>query len=534
MRSYVKGPDFELTSLTTHQAFAETAARFADRNALIVPFQGVRLTWRDLAGNVERTARGLAGLGLVPGDRVGVWSTNCAEWIYLQLACARVGLVLVNVNPAYRTHELRYVLRKSGIKALVLHAADERADYREILEEAARGQELALKHVVYLGEESWDRLLSNAADPGPGPFDCHEVVNIQYTSGTTGSPKGALLTHSNLVNNGRVISHGMRMTDADSICLPVPLYHCFGCVDGTMVSLASGAAMVLPSPRFDALAAMQAIHEERATAIYGVPTMFIAILDHEEFPRFNFTSLRTGIMGGAPCPIEVMRRIVTEMHCPQMAIMYGQTETSPNITMVDVDDPLELRISTVGRVCPATELKIAAYDGSEAPAGQPGEVCVRGYLVMKGYDQEPEATARAIDSDGWLHTGDVGVLRPDEYVRLTGRLKDLIIRGGENIYPREVEDFLFTHPKIAEVQVIGIPDEKLGECVAAWVRLRPGETAEEKFRSIECGRRRLKNAGWLPRRASKLFEVTNAAILSRKRSCLSFRQWFSRPRPGPS
>ncbi|HUA85437.1 MAG TPA: AMP-binding protein [Bryobacteraceae bacterium] len=480
MTSYARGPEFALRTQTTHQVFLETAAKFPNHDALIVRHQKLRLTWRELAKEVERTARGLIGLGLEPGDRVGVWATNCAEWIYLQLGCARAGLVQVNVNPAYRAYELAYVLKKSGMKALLLRGEDSRSNYREILDQAiAAEQELALEHIVYLNEDSWTRMIGQGADCGAGPKDCRSVVNIQYTSGTTGSPKGVLLTHHNLINNGLITANSVRLTEVDRICLPVPLYHCFGCVLGTMVAINTGAAMILPAPAFDPLATMQAIQDDRATAIYGVPTMFIAQLQHPDFSRFDFSSLRTGIMAGAPCPVEVMKRVVGDMHCPQMTIVYGQTESSPVITAATVDDSLERRTSTVGKVCPATEVKIVSPTGETVPIGEPGELCARGYLVMKGYDQEPEATARAIDQDGWLHTGDLAAMRPDGYFRITGRLKDMIIRGGENIYPREVEEFLYTHPKIADVQVVGLPDEKLGEAVAAWIKLKSGEKMSE-------------------------------------------------------
>ena len=420
VESYVRGPEIELATRTTPQILAETVARFPDRDALIVRHQNIRLSWRQLGDEVERTARGLIGLGLAPGDRVGVWSTNCAEWIYLQLGSARAGLVQVNVNPAYRSNELAYVLKKSGMKALVLRASDARSNYREILEEAMRGQDLALRHVIYLGEESWDRMIAGGKDAGPGPTNCFDVVNIQYTSGTTGAPKGVLLTHHNLLNNGRIINVGLHYTEQDRVCVPVPMYHCFGCVGGTMVSITSGAAMILPAPTFDPLATMEAVHHHRATSLYGVPTMFIAQLQHPEFSRFDFTSLRTGVMAGAPCPIEVMKRVVSDMHCPQMTIFYGQTESSPVITMAYVDDSFEKRVATVGTACPATEIKIAAPDGTVLPAGEQGELCARGYAVMKGYDKEPEATARAVDKDGWLHTGDLATMRPDGYFRITG------------------------------------------------------------------------------------------------------------------
>jgi fatty-acyl-CoA synthase len=480
MLSYGRGPGTPLLTDTIHQAFAKTAARVPHKTALIVRHQFVRLTFEQLAADVERTARGLAGLGLRCGDRAGVWSTNCVEWVLLHLACARLGAVLVNVNPAYRAHELSYILRKSRMRALFLWEKDARCDYRAILEAARAGQEMALEHVVYCGTDDWVSMIGKGADVPAPEIGCDDVTNIQYTSGTTGSPKGVLLTHRNLLNNAGVIRSGMRLDEKDLVCAPVPLYHCFGCVGGTLVMVLSGAGLLLPAPAFDALATLQAIHEERATAIYGVPTMFIAELGLPGFARFDFTSLRTGIMAGAPCPIEVMKRVVNEMNCPQMTIMYGQTESSPVITMSSADDSLDLRVSTVGCACPNTEVKIvSAATGETAPLGEQGELCTRGYLVMKGYDDDPQATARAVDGEGWLHTGDLATMRADGYFRITGRAKDLIIRGGENIYPRELEEFLYTHPKIADVQILGVPDAKLGEAVAAWIRLRTGESATE-------------------------------------------------------
>jgi fatty-acyl-CoA synthase len=479
MLSYSKGPDVPLLEGTISEAFLKTAKRFSNNDALIVRHQGVRLTFAQLAAEVEAVARGLTGLGLGAEDRIGVWSTNYAEWVLLHLACARIGAVLVNVNPAYRAHELAFVLRKSGMKALFLAEKDSRSDYRSILQEAIAGPALALKHVVYFATNSWREMLAQGAEIPARAASPEEVVNIQYTSGTTGSPKGVLLTHRNVVNNALVCSLGMKTTEHDKICVPVPLYHCFGCVIGTLVCMVTGATLILPSPTFDALATMQAIHEERVTTIYGVPTMFIAELGHAEFSRFDFSSLRTGIMAGAPCPIEVMKRVVNEMHCGAMTIGYGQTESSPIITLSGVDDSLEHRVSTVGRACPATEVKIESATGEAVPVGEQGELCTRGYLVMKGYDQEPEATARAIDKDGWLHTGDLATMQPDGYFRVTGRAKDMIIRGGENVYPREIEEFLYTHPKVADVQVVGLPDEKLGETVAAWIRLKEPATEEE-------------------------------------------------------
>lgn len=482
MLSYSKGQDFPYFEGTISDALRQTTERFPDQEALIACHQDVRLTFAELSAEVEWTARGLAGLGLRARDRIGVWSTNCLEWVLMQLACARIGAVLVNVNPAYRAYELSFVLRKSGMRALFLWEKDKRSDYREILEEARKGQDLALEHVVYFGSDEWTGI-RHGQGGSLVPVDKaigEDVTNIQYTSGTTGSPKGVLLTHRNLLNNAAVISAGMKITPRDRICVPVPLYHCFGCVIGSLTSVYTGATMILPASTFDALATMEAIQAERATTIYGVPTMFIAQLQHPAFHGFDFSSLRTGVMAGAPCPIEVMKRVVNEMHCLEMTIMYGQTESSPVITMSSVDDGLEHRVSTVGRACPNTEVKIVSMETGEiAPVGTQGELCTRGYLVMKGYDQEPEATEKAVDADGWLHTGDLATMRTDEYFRVTGRAKDMIIRGGENIYPREVEEFLYSHPKIADVQVVGLPDRKLGETVAAWIRLKENTTEEE-------------------------------------------------------
>jgi fatty-acyl-CoA synthase len=478
--SQTEGPRAPLLEKTTFEVLRETAERFPGRDALVVRDQGVRLTWSALAAEVERTARGLAGLGLRPGDRVGVWASNCLEWILLHLACARAGLVLVNVNPAYRSHELRFVLAKSRIRAIFLHERDARTDYGAILEESRSGSALTLEHVVFIGGPSWSDMLAGGVDLPPHAGVPEDVANIQYTSGTTGLPKGVMLTHRNLVNNGHVMSLSLRMTCDDRICAPVPLYHCFGSVIGTMVSLVSGAALILPAPQFDTRATLEAVHAERATAIYGVPTMFIAELEHPDFATFDLTSLSKGVMAGSPCPIEIMRRVVDRMHCREMTIIYGQTESSPAITMSRVDDPLELRVTTVGCALPNTEVKIVSTDtGETVPLGQTGELCTRGYLVMKGYDEDPEATAAAVDADGWLHTGDLALLHENGYFSFRGRAKDTIIRGGENIYPREVEEFLHTHPQIADVYVVGLPDAHLGETVVAWVQLKPGETTTE-------------------------------------------------------
>ena len=476
--SYIRGSSVPLLEQTIHEVLAETARRFPDRPALAVCHQGVHLTWGEFAHEVERTARGLAGLGLQPGDRIGIWASNCLEWLLLQVASARAGMVLVNVNPAYRSHELRFVLKKSRIKALFLHERDARADYRAILAESRNGHALPLEHVVWIGTDSWRAMIEGGVDVPAHPVAPDDVANIQYTSGTTGSPKGALLTHRNLVNNARGMGLGMKISEQDRICAPVPLYHCFGSVIGAMVCYVTGAELVLPAPQFDALATLQAIHDERATAVYGVPTMFIAELEHPEFRRFDFSAMRTGVMAGAPCPIEVMKKVVEQMHCAEITIVYGQTESSPGITMSHADDPLELRVATVGGALPNTEVKIVSTKtGETLPIGEQGELCARGYLVMKGYDEDPEATAQAIDKDGWLHTGDLAVMRPDGYFSFRGRAKETIIRGGENIYPREIEDFMHTHPAIADVYVVGLPDARLGETVLAWVQLKKGATA---------------------------------------------------------
>jgi len=488
--SYLRGAAVPLLNLTLSQALAETARKFPDHEALVVCHEGVRLTWSQLDREVTRVARGLAGLGLRPGHRAGIWASNCREWVLLQYAGPRAGVILVNVNPAYRSHELRYVLAKSHIRALFLHEKDSRANYREILAESRNGDHLPLENIVWIGDPSWQAMIDAGTDFPPDTATPDDVANIQYTSGTTGAPKGAMLTHHNLLNNGLVMGMGLKATEKDRICAPVPLYHCFGSVIGSMVSVTSGAALILPSAQFEALATLEAIHRERATAIYGVPTMFIAEMEHPEFGRFDFTSLRTGVMAGAPCPIEVMRQVVERMHVPEITIVYGQTESSPGITMSRADDPLELRVTTVGTALPNTEIQIVdPKTHQRLPIGQQGELCTRGYLVMKGYDADPKATAKTIDHEGWLHTGDLAVLRPDGYFSFRGRAKETIIRGGENIYPREIEDFLHTHPKIADVYVIGLPDAKLGETVLAWVKLKHGhEATVEEIRDFCRGR----------------------------------------------
>ena len=494
--AHPKTPTVSVTEpeLVSHISIAEALLRteslYGGSPALISRHQNVRWTWAELLDASRSICAGLASMGLVRGDRIGIWSTNCAEWVALQYACALSGLVLVNVNTAYRSHELSYVLERSRIRALVLHERDHRADYHLILEEALSKTPCHLEHTLYIGSPAWRKVASSTPYqperlPAPG-----DVANIQYTSGTTGAPKGVLLTHLNLINNGRFMGHRMKLTERDRICIPVPLYHCFGCVIGTMNAAATGAAMILPAPTFDAEKTLEAIDAERATAVYGVPAMFIAELHHPRFDEFDFSSLRTGVMAGSPCPIEVMRQVVDRMNCREITIIYGQTESSPGITMSRPDDSLDLRCSTVGRALPATEVKIVdPATGATVQAGKNGELCTRGYLVMKGYDNDPEATAAAIDGEGWLHTGDLAVMSEDGFFRITGRLKDMILRGGENIYPREVEEFLYEHPKVAEVQVVGLPHERLGETVLAWIRLKPDcEATPEEIQEFCRGR----------------------------------------------
>ena len=483
--SYACGPEVRLLDSTIGVLLARVASRFPDRDALISRHQNIRLNWREFDREVDRTARGLAGLGLQPQDRVGIWSSNCAEWVLLQMACARAGFVLVNVNPAYRSHDLGFVLKKSRMRALALWESDARANYKSILEEAG----VAIEHTIWLGTESWTRMLENGADLPNHKVLSSEPANIQYTSGTTGTPKGVLLTHHNLVNNAWLSGEWLGVTEQDRICNPCPLYHCAGSVVAGLSALLRGAALILPSAQFDARAVLESIDAERATILGGVPTMYLAQLEHPEFSRFDLRSLRAAWMGGAPCPVELLRRVRDQMHA-RVAVLYGQTESSPVITMSSPEDSFEQCVGNVGCAAPNTEVKIVSpLNGDTVPAGETGEICTRGYLVMAGYDDEPEATLRAIDREGWLHTGDLGVFDPDGHFQITGRAKEMIIRGGENIYPREVEEFLYTHPKIAEVAVLGLPDHRLGEVVLAWIRLAASATAtEEEIREFCNGR----------------------------------------------
>lgn len=475
--SYMRGPQVPLIDRTISQLLRYNAQRFPEREALVVRHQDVRLTWSELDREATRTARGLAGMGLRPSDRIGIWASNCVEWILLLYGAARSGIVLVSVNPAYRSYELRHVLLRSRIRALFLRERDSRADYRQVLTDARNGDALPLDRVVWIATDSWREMIASGTDfedrAEPG-----DIANIQYTSGTTGTPKGVLLTHRGLVNNGMAIGIALRCEPDDRICAPVPLYHCFGSVIGAMVSGVYGATLILPSAQFEPRATLEAVAAERATTLYGVPTMYVAELEHPDFATFDLTSLRKGVMSGAPCPIELMRRVGERMHMEKMTIPYGQTESSPVITMSGIDEPFEHRVLTVGTALANTELRIVhPRTGEILPRGEQGELCTRGYLVMEGYDADPDATAKVIDTEGWLHTGDLAMMREDGYVSFKGRAKDTIIRGGENIYPREVEDFLHTHPKVADVYVVGLPDAKLGETVLAWIQMKKGETA---------------------------------------------------------
>ena len=483
--SHTRGPNRPLLELTIGGLLDRTANRFPDRLAVASCHQQKRLTWAELSVEADRVARGLWSLGIRRGDRVGLWSTNCIEWIVMHMGCARAGAALVNVNPAYRSHELQFTLQRSRMKALFLWHKDKRADYEDILGRARHGLDLALQHTIYFDSPEWPALL-DAEGRLPDHVANDDVANIQYTSGTTGLPKGVLLTHHNIVNNGQFLAQGFHYTEQDKIALPVPLFHCYGCVIGTMTALNTGAAILLPSWTFDPRATLQAIHDERATSVYGVPAMYVAEFALPDFSSFNLTSLRTGMMSGAPCPVEMMKRVLNEMHCHELVIAYGQTETSPVTTMSDAADSIEVRVHTVGRAMPQTEIQIAStVTGQTLPMGEQGEVCVRGYALMKGYDGDAEGTAQVIHADGWLHTGDLGIMREDGCIHLTGRSRDVIIRGGENIYPREVEEFLYTHPKVDEAQVVGIPNARLGEIVAAWVRLAPGvEATEEEIKEF--------------------------------------------------
>lgn len=501
--SYSQGnPTKALLSQCIGDAFDTTVARFPDREALVVRHQALRYTWQQLADAVDQHARALMALGVQPGDRLGIWAPNCAEWCITQFASAKVGAILVNINPAYRSSELDYALGQSGCRWVICADAFKTSDYHAMLlglvPGLANGKPGALvcerfpelRGVVSLavtppaGFLAWHDLQARAESVSPealterqAQLHCDDPINIQYTSGTTGFPKGATLSHSNILNNGHMVGESLGLTEHDRLVVPVPLYHCFGMVMANLGCMTHGSTLIYPNDAFDPLATLRAVAEEKATALYGVPTMFIAELDHPQRGEFDLSSLRTGIMAGATCPIEVMRRVIGEMHMAEVQIAYGMTETSPVSLQTGPDDDLERRVTSVGRTQPRLESKVVDADGNSVPRGAIGELCTRGYSVMLGYWNNPKATAESIDGEGWMHTGDLAVMDEQGYVRIVGRSKDMIIRGGENIYPRELEEFFFTHPAVADVQVIGVPCSKYGEEIVAWVRLHPGHTA---------------------------------------------------------
>ncbi|GAA2431684.1 AMP-binding protein [Streptomyces macrosporus] len=458
-----------------------TVLAFPDRDALVDRATGRRWSYAAFAADVDALALGLLGLGIAKGDRVGIWAPNRAEWTLTQYATAKIGAVLVNVNPAYRVHELEYVLNQSGIRLLVAAEKFKTSDYAGMIDDV-RPRCPALERVVLLDGPDWDSLLEEGrrADPAAlaergATLSPDDPINIQYTSGTTGFPKGATLSHHNILNNGYFVGELCHYTERDRVCIPVPFYHCFGMVMGNLACTSHGAAMVIPGPAFDPGATLAAVAEESCTSLYGVPTMFIAELAHPDFDSYDLSSLRTGIMAGSPCPAEVMKQVIGRMGMAEVSICYGMTETSPVSTQTRADDPVERRVSTVGRVGPHLEVKVVdPRTGLTVPRGEPGELCTRGYSVMLGYWEEPEKTAEAIDAARWMHTGDLAVMDDEGYVSITGRIKDMVIRGGENVYPREIEEFLHTHPDILDVQVIGVPDPKYGEELMAWVRMRDG------------------------------------------------------------
>jgi fatty-acyl-CoA synthase len=496
--SYSNGrADQPLIGETIGANLERTAAAFGDREALVDMPSGRRWTYTELNAAVDALAGGLAEAGIEAGDRVGIWAPNCPEWILLQYATAKIGAILVNINPSYRSHELAYVLRQSGVTMLVSAPQFKTSDYRAMVEEV-RGELAGLKRVVYLGTSQWAELAGDglaAERPGLGEvlaaraaglsFD--DPINIQYTSGTTGFPKGATLSHHNILNNGYFVGELCGYTERDRVCIPVPFYHCFGMVMGNLGCTTHGACMVIPAPGFDPAATLHAVQAERCTSLYGVPTMFIAELALADFASYDLSSLRTGIMAGSPCPVEVMKRVVSEMHMTEVTICYGMTETSPVSTQTVADDDMERRVASVGRVHPHLEVKIVDPEtGVIVPRGGTGELCTRGYSVMLGYWDQPDKTAEAIDAARWMHTGDLATMDDAGYVNIVGRSKDMIIRGGENVYPREVEEFLYTHAAVEDVQVIGVPDAKYGEELCAWVRVKAGQQVTEDELKAYC------------------------------------------------
>jgi fatty-acyl-CoA synthase len=492
--SYASGiSEVPLLGDTIGDNFDRTVAAFGDRDALVDRTAGRRWTYRELAAEVNALALGLVAQGIGKGDRVGIWSPNRAEWTFLQYATAKIGAILVNINPAYRSHELEYVLNQAGIRLLVASDAFKTSDYPAMVDEV-REKCAALEHVVILGGDSWQTLMDAGRQGDPAQLthlqaglSADDPINIQYTSGTTGFPKGATLSHHNILNNGFFVGELCNYTERDKVCIPVPFYHCFGMVMGNLACTSHGACMVIPAPAFDPRATLEAVAAEQCTSLYGVPTMFIAELNHPDFANFDLSSLRTGIMAGSPCPVEVMKQVIDRMGMSEVSICYGMTETSPVSTQTRSDDSIERRVSTVGRVGPHLEVKVVDPEtGLTVPRGEPGELCTRGYSVMLGYWEQPDKTAEAIDAARWMHTGDLAVMDTDGYVNITGRIKDMVIRGGENLYPREIEEFLYTHPDILDAQVIGVPDEKYGEELMAWVRMREGASplTAEKVREF--------------------------------------------------
>jgi fatty-acyl-CoA synthase len=485
--SYAHGASsVELLGETIGANLERTVQRFPDAKALVSRHQHVRLSYAELNDAIDELARGLMAIGLEPGDRLGIWSPNCSEWVLVQYATAKVGVVLVNINPAYRTSELEYALRQSRCKVLISAQSFKSADYRAMVE-SIQQQLPALDQTVFLDSADWTTLLERATKVASSElrqrmsslqFD--DPINIQYTSGTTGFPKGATLSHHNILNNGFFIGEYCRYSERDSVCIPVPFYHCFGMVLGNLACTTHGSCIVIPDAAFDATAVLETVEAERCTSLYGVPTMFIAELDHPDFNARDLSSLRTGIMAGSPCPIEVMKQVVSAMHMQEITICYGMTETSPVSTQTGPNDDLDKRVSTVGRVHPHVEIKIVDPAGKTVPRTVPGELLTRGYSVMIGYWDEPDKTAEVIDEHRWMHTGDIATMDEEGYVKIVGRIKDMIIRGGENVYPREVEEYLFTHPDISDVQVIGVPDATYGEEVMAWVKLRADAAVTEE------------------------------------------------------
>ena len=478
--------DVPLLTETIGENLEHTTARVPDRDALIVRHQGIRCTYSEFDEATDRLAKAFLRLGVELGDRVGIWSPNCAEWVATQYATAKIGAILVNVNPAYRTSELEYVLNQSGCRFLISAPSYLTSDYRAMVE-AVSDSTPGLERAIFLDSSEWNELF-DAGDDVPDEelwqreslLDADQPINIQYTSGTTGFPKGATLTHRNILNNGYFCGETLGYTEQDRVCIPVPFYHCFGMVIGNLACTSHGAAMIVPAPGFDAAAVLEAVEAEKCTSLYGVPTMFIAALEHEHLEKCDVSTLRTGVMAGAPCPIEVMKQVITELNMREVTIAYGMTEMSPVATQTLRDDTIDRRVSTVGVAHPHVEIQIVDPDtGHVLPTGTSGEFCARGYSVMQGYWNDPERTAESIDADGWLHSGDLAVMDEAGYVKIVGRIKDMIIRGGENVYPREIEEYLFTHPDVVDAQVIGVPDERFGEQIMAWVQRRDGSDLSE-------------------------------------------------------